>query len=185
MYDVFIPALMVVGISSLVLLSYKILHSRVYPVGIVRRVPAAQECVDEASTELPGSLSGSQTELISLVAKGWTNKEIARDLNLSEYTVRSRLHRILRKLDAKQQPSSPTVKQQHELAHYYLRQQNPFHEREDSPLEEEVVEHGEALKLHSKQFEDFEKRIRRLEVESVQKLQEDAEEKPQPTQVVH
>jgi len=165
-YDVFILGLMTVGITSLVVFSYKIFHSRVYAVGIVRKVPAVQEYVEEASAG----------ELISLLNKGWTNREIAKDLRLPEQEVRYHIHR---KLDAKQQ----TGEQQHKLAIYYVGQTH-LHEREDSALEEEVVEHGEALKLHSR-IEDIEKRIRRLEVESVQKLQEATEEKLQSPQVVH
>ena len=41
-----------------------------------------------------------QQQLVSLVAKGLTNKEIAALLNLSEYTVRNHIHRILKQVDA-------------------------------------------------------------------------------------
>ncbi len=41
-----------------------------------------------------------QQQLIALVAKGLTNKEIATHLNLSEYTVRNHIHRILKQVDA-------------------------------------------------------------------------------------
>jgi len=41
-----------------------------------------------------------QQQLVSLVAKGLTNKEIAARLNLSEYTVRNHIHRILKQVDA-------------------------------------------------------------------------------------
>jgi DNA-binding NarL/FixJ family response regulator len=41
-----------------------------------------------------------QERLIDLVAKGLTNKEIAQSLNLSEFTVRNHIHRILWKLQA-------------------------------------------------------------------------------------
>jgi DNA-binding NarL/FixJ family response regulator len=41
-----------------------------------------------------------QQQLVSLVAKGLTNKEIAAHLNLSEYTVRNHIHRILKQVDA-------------------------------------------------------------------------------------
>jgi len=34
------------------------------------------------------------------VAKGLTNKEIASQLNLSEFTVRNHIHRILKQVDA-------------------------------------------------------------------------------------
>ena len=42
-----------------------------------------------------------QQRLIALVAKGLTNKEIALHLNLSEYTVRNSIHRIMRQVDAR------------------------------------------------------------------------------------
>ena len=41
-----------------------------------------------------------QQQLIALVAKGLTNKEIASRLNLSEFTVRNHIHRILKQVDA-------------------------------------------------------------------------------------
>ena len=41
-----------------------------------------------------------QQQLVSLVARGLTNKEIARHLNLSEFTVRNHIHRILKQVDA-------------------------------------------------------------------------------------
>jgi DNA-binding NarL/FixJ family response regulator len=41
-----------------------------------------------------------QQQLMSLVAKGLTNKEIASRLNLSEFTVRNHIHRILKQVDA-------------------------------------------------------------------------------------
>jgi two-component system nitrate/nitrite response regulator NarL len=41
-----------------------------------------------------------QQQLIALVAKGLTNKEIASHMNLSEFTVRNHIHRILKQVDA-------------------------------------------------------------------------------------
>ena len=41
-----------------------------------------------------------QQQLVRLVAKGLTNKEIASRLNLSEFTVRNHIHRILKQVDA-------------------------------------------------------------------------------------
>lgn len=40
-----------------------------------------------------------QRQLVTLVAKGLTNKEIAASLNLSEFTVRNHIHRILKQVD--------------------------------------------------------------------------------------
>jgi two-component system response regulator DegU len=41
-----------------------------------------------------------QQQLVTLVAKGLTNKEIASQLNLSEFTVRNHIHNILKQVDA-------------------------------------------------------------------------------------
>jgi len=41
-----------------------------------------------------------QQQLLALGAKGLTNKEIASHLNLSEFTVRNHIHRILKQFDA-------------------------------------------------------------------------------------
>lgn len=41
-----------------------------------------------------------QQQLVTLVAKGLTNKEIASCLNLSEFTVRNHIHNILKQVDA-------------------------------------------------------------------------------------
>jgi DNA-binding NarL/FixJ family response regulator len=40
-----------------------------------------------------------QRQLVDLVAKGLTNKEIAMQLNLSEFTVRNHIHRIMKQVD--------------------------------------------------------------------------------------
>jgi len=45
-------------------------------------------------------LTMRQQQLMALVAKGLTNKEIASRLNLSEFTVRNHIHRVLKQLDA-------------------------------------------------------------------------------------
>src|SRR5215510_2012848 len=46
------------------------------------------------------SLTIRQQQLVSLVARGLTNKEIASELNLSEFTVKNHLHRIMKQVDA-------------------------------------------------------------------------------------
>lgn len=45
-------------------------------------------------------LTFRQQQLVSLVAKGLTNKEIASQLNLSEFTVRNHIYRIFKQVDA-------------------------------------------------------------------------------------
>lgn len=41
-----------------------------------------------------------QQQLVSLVAKGLTNKEIASHLNLSEFTIKNHIHRIMKQVEA-------------------------------------------------------------------------------------
>ncbi len=59
--------------------------------------------VEEAPVKRSASrpdLTLRQQQLMVLVAKGLTNKEIASHLNLSEFTVRNHIHRILKEVDA-------------------------------------------------------------------------------------
>jgi len=51
------------------------------------------------SRSLPG-LTIRQQQLIALVAKGLTNKEIALHLGLSEFTVKNHMHRIMKQVEA-------------------------------------------------------------------------------------
>ena len=53
----------------------------------------------EAAVERP-RLTLRQQHLTTLVAKGWTNKEIAAHLNLSEFTVKNHVHRIMKQVGA-------------------------------------------------------------------------------------
>lgn len=46
-------------------------------------------------------LTKRQQQLVALVARGLTNKEIAANLNLSEFTVKNHVHRIMQQLNAK------------------------------------------------------------------------------------
>jgi two-component system NarL family response regulator len=59
----------------------------------------AREVPVQSATPKP-DLTLRQQQLVALVAKGLTNKEIASHLNLSEFTVRNHIHRILKQVDA-------------------------------------------------------------------------------------
>jgi DNA-binding NarL/FixJ family response regulator len=45
-------------------------------------------------------LTRRQQELVPMIARGLTNKEIASHLNLSEQTIKNHIHRLLRKVGA-------------------------------------------------------------------------------------
>jgi DNA-binding NarL/FixJ family response regulator len=46
------------------------------------------------------ALTPRQLQLIRLVAEGLTNKEIAANLNLSQFTVKNHLRRVMRQVEA-------------------------------------------------------------------------------------
>lgn len=64
---------------------------------VARTIEAAQ--VQDKAEARP-SLTTRQSQLISLVATGLTNKEIASQLHLSEFTVRNHIHRIMKLVKA-------------------------------------------------------------------------------------
>jgi len=61
---------------------------------------AARETAAKIKPESVHGLTIRQQRLISLVARGLTNKEIASQLNLSEFTVKNHLHRIMKQVEA-------------------------------------------------------------------------------------
>jgi DNA-binding NarL/FixJ family response regulator len=63
----------------------------------VAQTPKEKPLQDQPSRP---DLTFRQQQLVTLVAKGLTNKEIASHLNLSEFTVRNHIHRILKQVDA-------------------------------------------------------------------------------------
>jgi len=56
-----------------------------------------------------------QRQLVNLVAKGLTNKEIAAQLNLSEFTVRNHIHRIMKQVDVATRREAVDVVRAHGL----------------------------------------------------------------------
>jgi hypothetical protein len=166
-YDAFISTLTVVGIVTALVYSYKIARSRVYPVGIVRELPEARKSIEappeqrEATTppaRWEGAGAGKETwrcESCGLVQARGKDLQCRRckHITLSQFAM--------------------TVEKMEESV---------ANEPEQLALEKEIAEHGATLKAHSKLFKDIEKRIRLLEVESVKKSQEAAEERPRPQQ---
>jgi DNA-binding NarL/FixJ family response regulator len=54
----------------------------------------------EPRAEAKQNLTLRQKQLVTLVAQGLTNKEIASQLNLSEFTVKNHIYRIMKQVDA-------------------------------------------------------------------------------------
>ncbi len=62
-----------------------------------RRKPEKIEALDAGNQK---ALTPRQLQLIRLVAEGLTNKEIAANLNLSQFTVKNHLRRVMRQVEA-------------------------------------------------------------------------------------
>jgi DNA-binding NarL/FixJ family response regulator len=60
---------------------------------------AARETLAQIKPGPVHGLTMRQQQLISLVASGLTNKEIASQLNLSEFTIKNHLHRIMKQVE--------------------------------------------------------------------------------------
>jgi two-component system, NarL family, nitrate/nitrite response regulator NarL len=56
---------------------------------------------DQSRTSMMGVLSAREREVMLLAAKGLANKEIARELKVTEGTIKLHLHNIYRKLGIK------------------------------------------------------------------------------------
>jgi DNA-binding NarL/FixJ family response regulator len=66
------------------------------------QVALAKKAREEPAPRVDGkpNLTLRQMQLVTLVAQGLTNKEIASQLNLSEFTVKNHLYRIMKQVDA-------------------------------------------------------------------------------------
>ena len=58
-----------------------------------------QPVIVDREAKIKFGLTHRQSQLVALVARGLTNKEIAANLNLSEFTVKNHLRRIMKQVD--------------------------------------------------------------------------------------
>jgi DNA-binding NarL/FixJ family response regulator len=70
-----------------------------------RYIPAMAD--QQACVKL--GLTYRQRQLVTLVARGLTNKEIAANLNLSEFTVKNHIHRIMKQVHAENRQEAVDV----------------------------------------------------------------------------
>ena len=67
---------------------------------LFQHIAEQRHVMEPGPTRVTTRLTLRQQKLVSMVAEGLTNKEIASNLNLSEFTVRNHMHRIMRRLKA-------------------------------------------------------------------------------------
>jgi DNA-binding NarL/FixJ family response regulator len=66
----------------------------------VAKAPRDSSMIPNQRLCLKLGLTPRQQQLVALLARGFTNKEIAANLHLSEFTVKNHVHRIMRQLKA-------------------------------------------------------------------------------------
>jgi DNA-binding NarL/FixJ family response regulator len=66
----------------------------------VAHSPRSSSMIPNQRLCLKLGLTPRQQQLVALIARGFTNKEIAADLHISEFTVKNHVHRIMRQLKA-------------------------------------------------------------------------------------
>lgn len=66
--------------------------------------------------KLPDGLTRREAEILSMIARGWSNAEIASDLYLSAHTVKSHINRVFAKTGSPDRAAAIRYARQHHLA---------------------------------------------------------------------
>jgi len=69
-----------------------------------------------APSELPAGLSPREAQILALVARGLSNREIGVELSISEHTVANHVRAILRKTDCANRTEATSFAHRHGLA---------------------------------------------------------------------
>jgi DNA-binding NarL/FixJ family response regulator len=83
-------------------------------VNAIATLPAAQ--AGPSLSALPAGLTPREAEVLSLIASGMSNREIAEHLTVSEGTVKSHINHLLTKIDARDRAQAVTFAYQRGLA---------------------------------------------------------------------
>ncbi|MBO3460082.1 LuxR C-terminal-related transcriptional regulator [Aetokthonos hydrillicola Thurmond2011] len=81
--------------KSLSIIGYFEFNGNPYAVAVIQ-TPNPSEVIDSTLTS---RLTGRELQIAALVALGWSNKQVAKQLHISEWTVSAHLRRIFIKLD--------------------------------------------------------------------------------------
>jgi DNA-binding NarL/FixJ family response regulator len=83
-------------------------------VNVIATLPSAQG--GQSLPALPAGLTPREAEVLSLIASGMSNREIAEHLTVSEGTVKSHINHLLTKIDARDRAQAVTFAYQRGLA---------------------------------------------------------------------
>jgi DNA-binding NarL/FixJ family response regulator len=76
---------------------------------LFRHITAQARGISKSQGRAEFGLTQRQQQLVSFLAKGWSNKEIANSLHLSEQTVKNHVHRILRQVNAENRSEAVNI----------------------------------------------------------------------------
>ncbi|MBB2487896.1 response regulator transcription factor [Mitsuaria sp. WAJ17] len=77
---------------------------------------AAGSSVAGPGPTLPTALTAREQEVLTLIARGLSNKEIARDLGIESATVKNHVHHLLEKLNVRRRSQAAALHATHHLA---------------------------------------------------------------------
>ena len=82
---------------------------------VVPQALAIELMQPQPAEAMPGQLTERETDVLRMLARGQSNKEIARNLSISTTTVRSHVSNILMKLNVSNRTQAVLVAQEHHL----------------------------------------------------------------------
>jgi DNA-binding NarL/FixJ family response regulator len=92
----------------------KIIHgSHYYPSHAKDSVPVMAE--DDVSKDIEASLTSRQREVLCLLRQGYSNKEIARHLHISQHTIKAHITAILQRLGVRNRTEAVAWASEHKM----------------------------------------------------------------------
>lgn len=194
-YDVLISCLATTGIAGALVYSYKIAHSLVYPVGIVKKMDQPSRQEPAAIGLFPASISALEREVRNSRLRNAASHEKARILSSGEHLVLNRHYELIYRARVAKVRRHTFQGREEKVwrcdhcgkvqfsaglkCEYCEHAAVPPLAKEPTKTQRaggDLIEPGQSLQSHSAAIQDLERRIRQLELESIKRQQARPEE---------